>query len=223
MRVATSILLALIIIAAAFLTWQLVVGEEQVQLKRPFPVTPTYPDVVALVNGQPISGSTLDILIQSGGQTPQAALDTLINEELLYQAGERLGLLATEEEITASLEAEEDARQYMTDAQEKFVEWFYGTQGISTTDLASNPRLREVTVVAVTIANVREFVAKSLAASKLTGVPVQDIETPGQVEELMRGISDSNALVEEGELEAAVQEFLLKEKAKADVEILIDP
>jgi hypothetical protein len=60
-------------------------------------------DAVALVNGSPISKYRLDGTVATSGQSREKVLDALIDYELLYQEGVRLGLVATDEAVAKAI------------------------------------------------------------------------------------------------------------------------
>lgn len=226
-RILISLVVLVGVAAASVVVWRTVASESQVSTERPFPPTPVSPEVVALVNGRPISGQALDILVQNGGKSAQGALNGLINDELLYQAAQRLGLAATEQEITASIRAEEEALPDMTEEQREFYQWFYAEQGISTEDMVHNPRLRETARASVTIAHVREFITERAAAAKLAGVSADTIDSPAALETVVNTESpqfaDAVSALSPEEMTAALDEFLTKERDAADIQMLTDP
>ncbi len=60
-------------------------------------------DAVALVNGAPISKYRLEGTIATSGESREKVLDALIEYELLYQEGVRLGLQATDEAVEKAI------------------------------------------------------------------------------------------------------------------------
>lgn len=61
-------------------------------------------DAVALVNGSPISTYRLEGTVATSGQSREEVLDSLIDYELLYQEGVRLGLVATDEAVAKAID-----------------------------------------------------------------------------------------------------------------------
>ncbi|PWB42175.1 MAG: hypothetical protein C3F10_13710 [Dehalococcoidia bacterium] len=60
-------------------------------------------DAVALVNGAPISKYRLEGTIATSGESREKVLDALIEYELLYQEGVRLGLQATDDAVEKAI------------------------------------------------------------------------------------------------------------------------
>lgn len=60
-------------------------------------------DAVALVNGAPISKYRLEGTIATSGESREKVLDALIEYELLYQEGVRLGLEATDDAVEKAI------------------------------------------------------------------------------------------------------------------------
>ncbi len=60
-------------------------------------------DAVALVNGAPISKYRLEGTVATSGESRDKVLDALIEYELLYQEGVRLGLQATDDAVEKAI------------------------------------------------------------------------------------------------------------------------
>lgn len=73
------------------------------QTLDPLASAPDAADAVAFVNGSPISKYRLEGTIATSGESREKVLDALIDYELLYQEGVRLGLVATDEAVAKAI------------------------------------------------------------------------------------------------------------------------
>ncbi|HMO54043.1 MAG TPA: hypothetical protein PJ994_06040 [Tepidiformaceae bacterium] len=72
---------------------------------RPIIQSPNSDDIVATVNGAPISRYRLEgtLALSPSGTSVESVLDALIEYELLYQEGVQRGLVATDEAVEAAI------------------------------------------------------------------------------------------------------------------------
>ena len=157
----TPLIVALVLLiggVGGFFTYQVARGGSDAPELDPAPVNPA---VVARVNGVDIPGRLVDIL-EANGNTD--AFDAAIDQELLVQAGQRLGLEATPEEAREEVRRlEQEWRDASVDTRLE-VEAGLQAQGLPTSGLADDPRFVEAVRRNLTSARARGFVATQAGA-----------------------------------------------------------
>lgn len=134
-------------------------------------------DAVALVNGAPISKYRLEGTIATSGESREKVLDALIEYELLYQEGVRLGLEATDDAVEKAIaQTRETASPALVEAAIELAR----EQGITMDEETywSHPLTIEATRKSLTVGAAREAL--------LAGVEPQrrDEVLAGKVQEL---------------------------------------
>jgi hypothetical protein len=169
-----------------------------------------YPQVVATVNGQPISGVSLAHAVEmrrinyrnqaqalpAEGTLRSEALDALVNYELLLQAAKARGLEPSADEVVAFARTmQRDALQFAPDsAQRQYIDEVWLAQGLTVDRLDSDPLILHSLTRELTIARIKTEAAR---------------ENPGQ------GVNLRN-------LRSRVADFIQSLRSQADISVLID-
>lgn len=180
-------LLFLILVASGIVIWQATAGESQSTPETiNFDAEQIAPDTIALVNGEPVSVRLVDIMV-AGGTAQEDAFDYAVDQQLLIQAGERLGLTATTAEAIQWLKDVEASWQDAPQETKEEIEAGLIAAGMPTSDLWRDPVvIGKLGVPAATIVKVRRHIADQAGVDVL-------------------------------EASAAIEEFLEQERARATV------
>ena len=158
----TPLIAALVLLIAGvggFSTYQVARGGPDGPDLDPVQVNPA---VVARVNGADIPGRLVDIL-EANGHTD--AFNAAIDQELLVQAGQRLGLEATPEEAREEVRRlEQEWRDASVDTRLE-IEAVLQAQGLPTSGLDDDPVVVETVRRNLTAARVRNFAASQAGAA----------------------------------------------------------
>lgn len=204
---------ALVLVGAALGTF-LVLSRGTRGMPSPPPyinVTSTYPDVIATVNGEPIPGvalAQLDAVAEEVAKTPPSPgwpqmqgdpLDCVINQYLLRQAADRLGLEPTRAEVEEyAREYEEDLKKLPPDKRLEF-ESLMIAQGFPTENFTADERAMAAFKGIVKRLKLRDYIKEQVAREQ--GIPVDQVQG--------------------GDLRQAEKALLAAERANAEIVILI--
>lgn len=176
-------------------------------VQRVLETSESFPDVVATVNGQPISGRTLAYNVEiakmnagypAGTKADPAlvaqALNHLIDDELLIQAARDRGLWPTEEEVASlATNLERQTKDAPPDARQA-AEVGYRLQGFTLDDIDSAPALLEMHARAMALARIQTQIEENAGPA---GPATQEA------------------------LKAAIASFVQELRRAADIQILI--
>ena len=172
--------------------------------------TSPYPEVVATVNGEPIGGLALAQVEQAFEEQAkrqpqdlplpqQDPLDFLIDQHLMLQAADRLGLTPTRQEVEAYARMWEARLNDLPLEQRLEFETLMAAQGLPTEDFTDNETLMAAYEQSLKLVKLREYMRQQVAQEQR--IPVDRV-TPAQVAE-------------------AMEAFLAAERAKADIVVLL--
>jgi len=149
-------------------------------VERVLGTSESFPDVVATVNGQPISGRTLaynvEIAKMNAGVPAESkaspalvreALQHLIGEELLVQAARARGLWPSQDEVVAAATELERQIKSAPAAERQADEEGYALQGFTLDDIDSAPALLEVQARVIALARMQTEIEKGLPPDQL--------------------------------------------------------
>ena len=153
-------ILLLALAASGVIIWEAATGETQSTPETiSFDAEKIAPDTIAVVNGEPVSGRLVDIMV-AGGTEEQDAFDLAVDQQLLLQAGERLGLTASTAEAIQWLKDAEASWQDAPEETKQEIEAGLLAADMPTSDLWRDPVVIEkLGVPAATIVNVRKHIA----------------------------------------------------------------
>jgi hypothetical protein len=206
-------LLVLSLLISAALGTFFAVSRGQGTPSAPPYVNPTYnyPDIVATVNGDPIGALALaraEALATEAAKTPPPSnlpspqgdpLDGLIDQMLLAQAADRLGLQPTRAEVEEYAQKEEERLRDLPADQRLQWEAQQRALGLPTENFTDSETLMSVYEQSLKLVNLRRYLREQVAREE--GIPVDQVTPP-----------------QEGE---AMKAFVICERAKADVVVLV--